>query len=95
MLAIVNGEPKILNLKDILRNYIDFQVDVITRRTIFDLRKAEERAHILEGLKIAIDFIDEVIRIIRSSKDQPSARQALSERFGLDDAQTQAIVSMR
>ena len=95
MLAIVNGEPKILNLRDILRNYIDFQVDVITRRTIFDLRKAEERAHILEGLKIAIDFIDEVIRIIRSSKDQPSARQALSERFGLDDAQTQAIVSMR
>ena len=95
MLAIVNGEPKILTLKDILRNYIDFQVDVITRRTIFDLRKAEERAHILEGLKIAIDFIDEVIRIIRSSKDQPTARHALSERFGLDDAQTQAIVSMR
>lgn len=95
MLAIVNGEPKILNLKDILRNYIEFQVDVITRRTVFDLRKAEERAHILEGLKIAIDFIDEVIKIIRSSKDQPTARQALSERFGLDDAQTQAIVSMR
>ncbi len=95
MLAIVGGVPKILTLKDILQNYIDFQVDVITRRTIFDLRKAEERAHILEGLKIAIDFIDEVIRIIRSSKDQPTARQRLSERFGLDDAQTQAIVSMR
>ena len=95
LLAIVGGEPKILTLKDILQHYIDFQVDVITRRTIFDLRKAEERAHILEGLKVAIDFIDEVIRIIRSSKDQPTARQRLSERFGLDDAQTQAIVSMR
>ena len=82
LLAIVNGEPKILTLRDILQNYIDFQVDVITRRTVFDLRKAEERAHILEGLKIAIDFIDEVIRIIRASKDQPTARQALSERFG-------------
>ena len=95
MLAIVNGVPKVLNLKDIIQNYIDFQVDVITKRTIFDLRKAEERAHILEGLKIAIDFIDEVIRIIRSSKDQPTAKQRLSERFGLDEPQTQAIVSMR
>lgn len=95
MLAIVNGEPKILTLKDILQHYIDFQVDVITRRTIFDLKKAEERAHILEGLKIAIDFIDEVIRIIRASKDQPAARSSLSERFGLDDIQTQAIVAMR
>lgn len=95
LLAIVNGVPKILNLKDILQHYVDFQVDVITRRTQYDLKKAEERAHILEGLKIAIDFIDEVIRIIRSSKDQPSAKAALSERFGLDDIQTQAIVSMR
>ncbi len=95
MLAIVNGVPKILNLKDIISNYIDFQVEVITRRTQYDLRKAEERAHILEGLKIAIDFIDEVIRIIRSSKDQPAAKQRLSERFGLDEPQTQAIVSMR
>lgn len=95
MLAIVNGEPKVLTLKDILQNYIDFQVNVITRRTIFDLKKAEERAHILEGLKIAIDFIDEVIKIIRSSKDQPTARANLTERFGLDDVQTQAIVSMR
>ena len=95
MLAIVNGEPKILTLRDILQHYIDFQVQVITRRTQYDLRKAEERAHILEGLKIAIDFIDEVIKIIRSSKDQPSARARLTERFGLDDVQTQAIVSMR
>ncbi len=95
MLAIVNGVPKILNLKDIIQNYIDFQVEIITRRTVYDLRKAEERAHILEGLKIAIDFIDEVIKIIRASKDQPTAKQALSERFGLDEPQTQAIVSMR
>ncbi len=95
MLAIVNGVPKILNLKDIIQNYIDFQVEIITRRTVYDLRKAEERAHILEGLKIAIDFIDEVIRIIRASKDQPTAKAALSERFGLDEPQTQAIVSMR
>ncbi|MDD6489843.1 MAG: DNA gyrase subunit A [Clostridia bacterium] len=95
MLAIVNGEPKILTLKDILQHYIDFQVQVITRRTQYDLRKAEERAHILEGLKVAIDFIDEVIKIIRSSKDQPTARARLTERFGLDDVQTQAIVSMR
>lgn len=95
MLAIVNGVPKVLNLKDIIQNYIDFQVEIITRRTVYDLKKAEERAHILEGLKIAIDFIDEVIKIIRSSKDTPTAKQRLSERFGLDDVQTQAIVDMR
>ena len=95
MIAIVNGEPKTLSLKDILKNYVDFQVDVITRRTIFDLKKAEERAHVLEGLKKAIDFIDEVISIIRSSKDQPTAKQRLGERFDLDEIQTQAIVSMR
>lgn len=95
MLAIVNGEPKVLTLKQILQNYIDFQVDVIRRRTIFDLKKAEEKAHILEGLKIALDFIDEVIAIIRSSKDQATARQRLTEKFGLDDEQTQAIVQMR
>lgn len=95
MIAIVNGEPKTLSLKEILRNYVDFQVAVITRRTIFDLKKAEERAHVLEGLKKAIDFIDEVISIIRSSKDQPTAKQRLGERFELDEIQTQAIVSMR
>ena len=95
MLAIVNGEPKILTLKQILQHYIDFQVDVIRRRTIFDLKKAEERAHILEGLKIALDFVDEVIAIIRSSKDQSTAKKRLSERFELDDIQTQAIVQMR
>lgn len=95
MLAIVNGEPKILTLKQMLQYYIDFQAEVITKRTIFDLRKAKERAHILEGLKVALDYIDEVIAIIRSSKDQSTARQRLSERFGLDDIQTQAIVQMR
>lgn len=95
MIAIVNGEPKTLNLKEILKNYIDFQIEIITRRTIYDLKKAKEREHILEGLKIAIDFIDEVIAIIRSSKDQATARNRLSERFGLDDIQTQAIVQMR
>ena len=95
LLAIVNGEPKILTLKSMLQNYIDFQFDVITRRTKYDLKKAQERAHILEGLKIAIDFIDEVIRIIRSSSDTASAKQNLCDRFGLDDIQAQAIVDMR
>lgn len=95
MLAIVNGEPKVLTLKQMLQNYIDFQSEVITRRTIFDLKKAKERAHILEGLKTALDYIDEVISIIRSSKDTSTAKQRLSERFGLDDIQTQAIVQMR
>ena len=95
MLAIVDGQPKILTLKDMLKCYIEFQEDVIRRRTEFDLKKAQDRMHILEGLKIAIDFIDEVIRIIRASKDQPSARAALMERYGLDEIQAQAIVQMR
>ena len=94
LLAIVNGEPKILTLKEMLRNYIDFQVEVVTRRTIYDLKKAEERAHILEGLKIALDNIDEVINILRSSKSIPEGKERLSKRFGLDDVQTQAIVQM-
>ena len=95
LLSIVGGEPKILTLKEMLQCYIDHQVNVIERRTIFDLNKAKERMHILEGLKVAIDFIDEVIAIIRRSKDQAAAKLALGERFGLDDAQAQAIVSMR
>ena len=95
MLAIVDGEPKILSLKEMLKCYIDFQEDVIRRRTEFDLKKAQDRAHILEGLKIALDFIDEVIAIIRHSKDLPTARTALMERFGLDEVQAQAIVQMR
>ena len=95
MLSIVNGEPRVLSLKEMLQYYIEHQEQVIERRTIFDLRKAKERMHILEGLKIAIDFIDEVIAIIRKSKDQAAAKLALCERFGLDDIQAQAIVSMR
>ncbi len=95
MLALVNGEPRILTLKEVLQNYIDFQREVITRRTRYDLRKAQERAHILEGLLIALDFIDEVIAILRSSKDQPEGRERLMERFGLDELQAQAIVQMR
>lgn len=95
MLAIVDGEPKILTLKQILEHYIKFQVEIITRRSIFDLKKAQDRLHILEGLKVALDYMDEVISIIRSSRDQATAKQALSERFGLDDVQTQAIVQMR
>ncbi len=95
MLAIVDGQPKILTLKDMLKCYVDFQEDVIRRRTEYDLKKAQDREHILEGLKIAIDFIDEVIAIIRRSKDLPSARAALMERFGLDEVQAQAIVQMR
>ena len=94
MLAIVNGEPKILNLKQVLEEYIKFQIEVVTRRTQFDLKKAEERAHILEGLKIALDFIEEVVAILRSSKSIAEGKQRLSERFGLDDIQTQAIVQM-
>ncbi|MGN1050972.1 MAG: DNA gyrase subunit A [Acutalibacteraceae bacterium] len=95
MLAIVNGEPKILTLKEALQHYIDFQVEVISRRTAFDLNKAQERCHILEGLKIALDYIDEVIKVIRNSKDQATAKVALCERFGLDEVQAQAIVQMR
>ena len=94
MLAIVKGEPKLLTLKQILQEYVRFQEEVVRRRTAFELRKAKERAHILEGLKIAVDNIDEVVRIIRSSKSVPEARQRLGERFGLDDVQTQAIVQM-
>lgn len=95
MLAIVNNEPKILTLKQMLQYYIDFQVEVITRRTCFDLKKARERAHILEGLKIALDFIDEVVSILRNSKSVSEGKEKLTERFGFDDIQAQAIVQMR
>lgn len=95
MLAIVNGEPKTLTLAEMLSEYIKFQKDVVTRRTRFDLRKAEERAHILEGLRVALDFIDEVIAILRSAKSIPEGKATLMERFGLDDVQANAIVQMR
>ena len=95
MLAIVDGQPKLLTLRDILQEYIKFQSEVVLRRTQFDLKKAQERAHILEGLMIALDFIDEVIAILRNSKSIPEGKIALMERFGLDDVQAQAIVQMR
>ena len=95
LLAIVNGKPQILTLKEMLQNCIDFQCEIIERRTRYDKRKAEERAHILEGLKVALDFIDEVISIIRTSKTIQESKDRLSERFGLDDIQTTAIVQMQ
>lgn len=95
MLAIVNGEPKTLTLHQMLQEYIKFQSEVITRRTAYDLKKAKERAHILEGLMVALDFIDEVIAILRAAKSIPEGKEALMTRFGLDDVQAQAIVQMR
>ncbi len=95
MLAIVNGKPQVLTLKEMLQNAIDFQCDIIRRRTEFDMKKAAERAHILEGLKKALDYIDEVISIIRNSKTIPESKEALCDRFGLDDIQATAIVQMQ
>ena len=95
MLALVNNEPKVLNLKDMLQHYLEHQKDVVTRRTQYDLRKAEERAHILEGLRIALDHIDEVIRIIRASNSTQEAKDTLIQTFTLTEAQAQAIVDMR
>ena len=95
MLTLVDGTPKVLTLKQMLEQYIKFQAQVVTRRTLFDLRKAKERAHIFEALKTAVDFIDEVIRIIRESKDQADAKEALMARFSFDDVQADAIVKMR
>ena len=95
MLALVNGEPKIMNLLDMLGHYLKHQEEVITRRTQYELNKAEERAHILQGLLIALDNIDEVIKIIRGSQTVQLAKTELMERFQLSDAQAQAIVDMR
>lgn len=95
LLCLVGGQPKYLPLKDMLTEYIHFQEQVVTRRTKFELKKAEERAHILEGLKIALDYIDEVISILRSSKSVAEGKATLEQRFGLDDVQAQAIVQMR
>ncbi len=95
MLALVNNEPKVMGIVDILGEYLKHQEDVVTRRTKFDLNKAEERAHILEGLLVALDNIDEVIKIIRGSKTVSEAKQQLIERFGLTEIQAQAIVDMR
>ncbi|MCK9217667.1 MAG: DNA gyrase subunit A, partial [Firmicutes bacterium] len=95
MLALHNGQPKVLNLKSMLTLYIEHQKEIIIRRTTFDLKKAEERAHILEGLRIALDNIDEIINIIRSSKTVPEAKERMMDRFGLSEVQATAITDMR
>ncbi len=94
-IALVNGRPRLLNLKDLIKYFVDHRHDVVTRRTEYELRKAEERSHILEGLIIASDNIDEVIKIIRSSKSPDEARDRLMERFALSEIQSKAIVEMR
>ncbi|MFD0767548.1 DNA gyrase subunit A [Bacillus sp. CGMCC 1.60114] len=95
MLSLVNGEPKVLNLKECLYHYLEHQKVVIRRRTAYELEKAEARAHILEGLRIALDHLDEVITLIRNSKTAEIAKQGLMERFGLSEKQAQAILDMR
>ena len=95
MLALVNNEPKVMNILDMLKYYLKHQEEVVTRRTKYDLNKAEERAHILQGLLIALDNIDEVIKIIRGSKNVQEAKAELISRFDLSEVQAQAIVDMR
>ena len=95
MLALVDGVPKTLSLKDVLSHYVKYQESVIERRTRFELKKAQDRAHILEGLKVALDYIDEVIKIIRGSKTVQEARESLMERFPIDEVQAKHIVDMR
>ena len=94
-LALVNGEPRVLNLKELIQYYIEHQKEVVTRRTQFDLAKAEARAHIIEGLRIAIDNIDEVIKIIRSNYDDSTIKAEFNKRYGLTDIQGQAILDMQ
>lgn len=95
MLALVDGIPRTLTLKDVLTNYIKYQESIVERRTRYDLKKAQDRAHILEGLKVALDYIDEVIKIIRASKTVGEARESLMERFPIDEIQAKHIVDMR
>ena len=95
MLALDENQPKVMTLKEMLEHYLKFQFQVITRRTRYELKKAREREHILEGLKIALDYIDEVIALIRASKDRPESKRVLSERFGLSEVQASAIVAMQ
>lgn len=95
MIALVNNEPKVLTLKEILEHYLEHQREVITRRTQYELDKAQARAHILEGIKIALDHIDEVIKLIRASKNGPEAKEGLISKFGLSEIQAQAILDMR
>ena len=94
-IALVNGRPCLLNLKDLIRHFVDHRLDVVTRRTEFELKKAQDRAHIIEGLIVAVDNIDEVVRIIRASRTPSEAQRALEERFNLDEIQSKAIVDMR
>ncbi len=94
MLALVDGAPKILSLKEMLQHYADYQFEIVENRTRYELKKAQERAHLLEALKTALDFIDEVVRLIRASKTIAESKAALAERFGFDDVQTTAIVQM-
>jgi len=94
-IALVNGRPRILNLKDLIDEFVKFRIEVVVRRTRFELRKAEERAHILEGLLIALDHLDEVIKLIRASKDAEEAREGLMSKFGLSELQSKAILAMR
>ncbi|WP_324668998.1 DNA gyrase subunit A [Geochorda subterranea] len=95
MLALVDGTPQVLTLRQALRHYLDFQVEVVTRRTRFDLERARERLHIVEGLRIALDHIDAIIELIRSSPDEATARRGLMERFGLTERQATAILEMQ
>ena len=95
MLALVNNEPKVMNILDMLKHYLKHQEEVVTRRTQYELNRAEERAHILQGLLIALDNIDEVIRIIRGSKNVQTAKEELMARFDLTEVQASAIVDMR
>ena len=95
MIALVNGQPKVLNLKSIINHYIDHQKDVVTRRTQYDLKKAEARAHILEGLRIALDNIDEIVSILRNSKNVAEAKERMMSRFGLSEIQAEAIAEMK
>jgi DNA gyrase subunit A len=95
MLALVDGQPKVLNLKDMLQKFVEHRHEVVVRRTKFELARAEQRAHILEGLKVALDHIDEIVALIKKSKDPSTARQGLMKRFGLTKIQAQAILDMR
>ena len=95
MLVLVDKEPRILTLREMLRYYLEHQEEIVTRRTRYDLRRAEERAHILEGLRIALDNIDAVINLIRSSRTVEKAREGLMKNFGLSEKQAQAILDMR
>ena len=95
MLALVDGQPKVLNIKEMLYHYLEHQKVVIRRRTQFELKKAEDRAHILEGLRIALDHIDEIIALIRASRTGEEAKNGLMEKFNLSERQAQAILDMR